>query len=237
MQKLAAAAARPVQRWLWIGAMKHQGDEQSQGVGLAPVGTTVVWIGCLTVGLTGILLPFKPRGESVKRQQPPVQAVLMHVDLTQNSQPLQSAPPAEPAPPAPPAAASPPPAPPIAAVAAPSAALAFALPTTGPTRIVSAAEAVPSGSAWGVERITLGVGEGQQPKPEYPPEAALAREGGTVRVRYTIGEDGSVIAAAAINACPYPLINQSAVRTVRDEWRFPPGPVRVAETDFEFNPK
>jgi len=211
-------------------------DDNSATLGLTPVWTAVVWIGCVAVGVTGILVPANPGVRLVKKLVP-LQAKLIHVDMA--AKPWPAATPAHaaaaPAPTPPPVAPAPPPPPAIAAVAAPSATIAFALPTTGPTRIVSADQAVPTGSASNIERITYGVGEGQQPKPEYPLEAALAREGGTVRVRYTIGEDGSVVAAEAIKPCPYPVINESAVRTVREEWRFPPGQIRIAETDFEFN--
>jgi TonB family protein len=125
------------------------------------------------------------------------------------------------------------------AVAAPSASIAFALPTSGPARIVSAAQAAPSQAQADATptRIVYGQGEGQQPKPDYPLEAQIAREYGKVLVRFTIGQDGSVTSAEAIQPCPYPLLNQSAVRTIREEWRFEPGPVRVREIIIEFDPK
>jgi protein TonB len=219
--------------------MKHE-ENASQDVGLRAVGTTVVWIGCLAVGLTGLLTPAQPPSPLTKHP-PPVQATLIHVDLTKAPVPLRRATPsAMPAPPAPPVASGPPPAPPMTAVAAPSAAIAFALPTTGPTRIVSAAQAIPTGAARDdadVQRMTYGEGEGAQPKPDYPPEAELARQEGVVVVRFTIDQDGHLNAAQVIAPCPYPLLNQSVLRTIREDWQFSPGPVREREISIEFKLK
>lgn len=214
--------------------MIHQADQTSE-LGLVPVATAIVWIGCVIVGATGTWLIAPVRRASMAKPPPPVQATLIHVDLSHSAAPAHSAPPA----PLPPAPTVPPPAPPIAAVAAPSATIAFALPTTGPVKLVSAAQAVPVGSAddGSVRRITYGQGEGAQPPPEYPPEAELARQAGTVLVRFTIGEDGHVTYAEAAQPSPYALLNQSAVRTIREEWQFTPGPVREREISIEFRLK
>jgi TonB family protein len=88
-----------------------------------------------------------------------------------------------------------------------------------------------------VQRLTYGQGEGQQPAPEYPLEADIAGQHGSILVRFTIGEDGRVTSAEATQPCPYPLLNQSAVRTIREEWRFKPGPVRIDEIIIEFKRK
>jgi protein TonB len=217
--------------------MANQTDANSAAVKLAPIGTAVVWVGCVAVGITGILLPYMPRSAPTKTLSP-VQATLIHVELTRNESPTPSsaAPAAQPAP-----ALEPPPPPPIAAVAAPTAAVAFALPTSGPTHTTSIEQAVPTRAtnqeAPAVQRLTYGQGEGQQPAPEYPLEADLAGQHGSILVRFTVGEDGRVTSAEAIQPCPYPLLNQSAVRTIREEWRFKPGPVRVDEIIIEFKRK
>jgi protein TonB len=189
------------------------------------------------VGLTGLLMPAVPHAAPAKKL-PPVQATLIHVELTRTAAPT----PNSAAETSPPAALEPPAPPPLAAVAPPTATVAFALPTSGPTRTVSAAQAVPTPSADQnaaptVERLTYGEGEGQQPAPEYPLEADLAGQRGSVLVRFTVGEDGRVTSAEVIQPCPYPLLNQSAVRTIREEWRFKPGPVRVDEIIIQFRRK
>ncbi len=162
--------------------------------------------------------------------------------------------------------AAPPVAPAITPVAAPSAAVAFSVPVEGLTRIVdvnqaahvrptvvgptagrgsiAAAPAAPKPPAAAppppgpppVTHLTLGEGEGRQPPPTYPREAVLARQQGTVGVRFTVGEDGHVISAEVI-APSYPLLNQEALRTIRAKWLFPPGPKRVYEVPIQFQLK
>jgi TonB family protein len=225
--------------------MKHDNDEISAGMELMPIGAAVVWIGCMGIGITGILMPSIPPAASPKATLP-TEVTLIQGELSRDTSPLQKAmPPPAPqqdmAPPAPALIA--PVAPPMIALAAPTASLAFALPTSGPVSTAPPAEAIPahdqakSVTAPTVQRISYGQGEGRQPKPEYPPEAQVARQYGKVLVRFTIAEDGHVNSAQAIEPCPYPLLNQSAVRTIREEWRFEPGPARVKEIVIEFDPK
>jgi len=147
-------------------------------------------------------------------------------------------------------------------VAAPNRAITMAIPVDGPVRIVDAREAFPistprqstpstmsstshapagpqpTGHSQGVDpavqQITFGAGEGQQPTPEYPLQAALARQQGTVVVRFTVGTEGQVLDAEAIKPCHTSLLNQAAVRAVRDTWRFVSGPMRCYEVSIEF---
>jgi TonB family protein len=222
--------------------------DAADNAGIVAVGTLVIWAGCLVVGLLGLHLAY-PWPHPPPKVPEPVAAQVMHVDLTDAAiaQPTSGAP-AEAAPDAAepaPAADAPPAAPPLTAVAAPSAAIAFALPVEGPTRIVSAAEAVPQAArksdappinaASPVRRITYGQGEGRQPRPEYPREAVLARQQGTVVVRFTVDQNGRVETAEAAKPSPYPLLNQSAVREIRENWRFAPGPPRIYEVAIEFS--
>ena len=162
--------------------------------------------------------------------------------------------------PAPPEAVVAPTAPPLAAVATPSPAIAFAVPVEGPTRIVAAKQAIPAltdsapttapsnalarpstgvepSSASTPRKITFGEGEGKQPAPEYPREAVIARQQGTVVVRFTVGEDGRVLEASASKPSPYALLNQAAVRKIREAWRFAKGPRRVFEVSIEYELK
>ncbi len=206
-------------------------------VGLTPAWTTVLWTVCLAVGIAGLLAPRK-HPAAPAHQHTPVTATVIHVDLTRHASlpPNSAAPSAEQLPPAPPTIAPPAPA---AVVAPEGTPVAFALPTTGPARTATAAQAVPrrSNAATDVEHLTYGVGEGDQPAPEYPLEADLAGQHGSIVVRFTVGEDGRVTSAEIIEPCPFPLLNQSALRTIREEWRFKPGPVRVDDITIQFKRK
>ena len=85
-----------------------------------------------------------------------------------------------------------------------------------------------------VSRLTFGEGEGRQPPPDYPRDAVLAHQEGTVTLRFTVGEDGRVASVEVISASRWPLLNQAASRAVRDTWRFNPGPKRIYEVPIEF---
>ena len=83
-------------------------------------------------------------------------------------------------------------------------------------------------------KVTFGTGEGDQPKPEYPPEADEAGQQGTVAVRYVVGIDGAVKSAEIAQASPWPLLNQAALRAIRQAWHYPPGLVRYLEVRIVF---
>jgi protein TonB len=85
-----------------------------------------------------------------------------------------------------------------------------------------------------VQQLTLGQGEGRQPSPEYPREAQIDGEEGVIVVRFSVNPDGSVLNVQAVSPCRWPLLNQSAVRTVRELWRFSPGSPRLYEIRFSF---
>jgi protein TonB len=88
-----------------------------------------------------------------------------------------------------------------------------------------------------VQQLTYGQGEGRQPAPDYPPEAIAARHQGNVRVRLSVGDDGRVLTAQVVGPCPWSPLNQSALRAVRDRWRFHPGPTRLYEVIITFQIK
>ncbi len=52
----------------------------------------------------------------------------------------------------------------------------------------------------------------------------MAHQQGSVVVRFIVGENGKVQSAQAVVPCPFALLNQAAVRAVRENWRFRPGP-------------
>ena len=118
-------------------------------------------------------------------------------------------------------------APPPISVAQPSAAIAFAVPVEGQTRVVQfnqATYANPSSTATpAIQRLTFGQGEGEQPSPEYPAQAIQQHQEGTVVVRFAVGENGQISSAEIVQPCPWPLLNESVLRAARQLWRYPPG--------------
>lgn len=217
-----------------------------QGIAWTGVLTLVLWTGCLTIGALGFMLPYT-RPQPPAKQPEPVQAEILNVELTSDPLPPPNIAPPPPDPSQPPPLTDPeitPPAPPMIAVAQPSPAIAFALPVEGPTRIVEANQAAyvapPAETrtapvtAPPVQQLVHGQGEGRQPAPDYPPQALRAGQEGTVRVRFSVGDNGRVIAAEAAAPCPWGLLNTSAVRVVRERWRFPAGAIRLYEVAIRF---
>jgi len=229
-------------------ATRPRSEEPAPPVNLVPVATLVLWIVCLTVGVVGFFLRY-PWPRPPPKEPPPVVAQRINVQIAdqaiaqpQAGAPSTVTPPAEPQPPAPvapPIAVS---APPLAAVANLLPAPSFALPVEGPHQVVDAKAAVPVQAAPAVapppanvpQHLTYGQGEGRQPAPEYPAEAARAGEEGTVVVQFTVDENGHVTSAEASTHSQWPVLNHAAVRAVRDTWRFPAGPPRNYEVSIQF---
>jgi protein TonB len=134
--------------------------------------------------------------------------------------------------------------PPTIAVAAPSPSIAFAVPVQAPAKIVEPAQAsyratiltqrVESAPAPAPQPLTYGVGEGRQPAPEYPRLAMRLGQEGVVVVRLSVGADGRVVAAEASSPSPWPLLNEAALRVVRQRWRFSSGVARAYEVAIRF---
>jgi protein TonB len=224
---------------------------------LHPVVTLVLWFTCVMVGAAGLAVRYPRTGPVAKQSEPPVQ--ILNVNVTEDPG-LPAPPDSGPPPPAPevqPPPAPPPPAdvvvapaPPLVAVAVPNPAIPFAMPVEQPSRIVDAKQAarpttptspqvaIPArttGPPTGVpQRLTFGEGEGAQPAPLYPREAVMARQEGTVIVRFTVGADGRVQKAEASTPSSSAMLNQAALRAVRETWRFRAGPVRLYEVAIEF---
>ncbi len=136
-------------------------------------------------------------------------------------------------------------APPLAAPSrAPAPAIAFPVPIEAPDRSASptpSGDSEPATSAaafappLAAQSLTFGEGEGRQPAPEYPPAAVRGGQEGTVRVGFGVGVNGRVMDAAVVAPSPWPLLNQAALRTVRDRWRFHSGGVRRYEVSIHFH--
>lgn len=63
---------------------------------------------------------------------------------------------------------------------------------------------------------------GRMPAPNYPPEARRNGQEGRVVVLFSVDEQGNVVSAKVTGPCPYPLLNEEALRAVR-RWKFQPG--------------
>jgi len=216
---------------------------------LMPIATMVVWTTWLAVGVGGLLLPY-PRPMAPPRPVPPVIAHIINVQVAEQSRPPpnvrrpapQTPEISEPLPP-PPGEITVPAAPPMAEIAAPTPAVAFAVPTTRPAKIVPASQVTTARPVETAQiapkvpliaHITFGEGEGVQPAPEYPLEAQLDGEQGTVVVRFEVAQDGHVASAEIESSCPWPLLNQSALRAVRETWQFAPGLARAYDVAIQY---
>jgi len=209
--------------------------------------TFVLWTLVCAVTTIGFVVPYvRPR--AVEKKDVPITAETLHVELTSDPLPVAFAEPAK--------SPEPPPLtqpigkiqeiPSLTPVAEPSV-VAFALPVEGPVQIVAAKAAAyvapaeiakpntPAPSATPApQQLIYGEGEGKQPAPEYPYRARQEGQEGTVKVRFTVGENGRVLAAEAASPSPWSMLNQSAVRVVRERWRFRPGPMRFYEVSIKF---
>ncbi len=211
------------------------------------VGTFIMWTLTLAVGIIGLVFPYSSP-EPVVKELPAVQAELVQVELTTDPSPPIDAQTPVPTPSQPPEMVQPviaPEAPALVEVAEPSAAIAFALPTT---RQVTVTEGTRHGSAEAASQasvahtsapqiLTFGEGEGKQPAPDYPQQARREGQQGVVTVRFSIDENGRVLSATAVAKTPWSLLNESAVRVVRERWRFRPGPIRLCEVAIRFQLK
>jgi protein TonB len=207
--------------------------------------TGSLWLVFAAAGVTGLRIGY-PSAMIVSKARPPVTVERLNVNVVrseqhslpktnQMSQPLQVRQPQPQPLPAPPM-------PSLLPVADPKLDIPFPLPVKGPSRPTEVSKAVPSAmqaaataaKATNIEHLTLGEGEGDQPAPEYPREAKLAHEEGSVIVQMTIGENGDVTDASVTSPCPWPILNQAALRAVRDTWHFPKGGVRYKDIEFVF---
>ena len=149
-------------------------------------------------------------------------------------------------PPPPPEAFTPPAAPPPLALAQPSPAVAFPVPvkataTVTETKlarytppVVTNAPVVKPVEAPQPQRLVFGEGEGKQPAPEYPRLALRQGQEGIVVARIQVGEDGSVLAVKLASPSPWPLLNDAALKVVRQRWHFRAGPPRIYDAPIRF---
>jgi TonB family protein len=199
--------------------------------------TLVLWMVCSLVGGLGFAIHYT-HPHPHRSQPPQVKVEMLEVKLADDPEPTPEASqnpsvtdsPTQPQIPQP------------IAVAQPSPAIAFALLVQGPVQIVAPrfaarTQATPTPApAPGPtpQKLAFGEGEGRQPKPDYPQSAQRAGEEGTVTVRFTVAETGHVTAAEIVEPCRWPILNQSALRAVRERWRFVPGTIRMYDVPIRF---
>ncbi len=208
----------------------------------------VVWVGCVTVGVLGLVLPYRrpvPVGPSPLR----IETRIVQVELAGSSVPHPQRAEANQPPPLPDPVPPPlqiPEAPPLAVVASPSPAVAFPVLSDGLERAEAPEQAVVgpyavrqsgSPSELAVHPLVFGEGEGKQPAPEYPRAAVRGRQEGTVRIGFTVAADGRILLAEVMVPSPWPLLNEAALRAVRERWRFAAGTVRRYEVPIRFQLK
>ena len=208
-------------------------EDGDEGMSI-PVVTLIGWGVSLMVGFLGFVLPYSHPRPAVRPPEPLVIQTLQ-VELAKQPPPVEpdhlpnnsvtSDSDLVPPPPTPVAQFSP--------------AIAFAVPVKGPTRVVPFSQAAyarpaPRQQAPQVQELEFGQGEGKQIAPEYPRRAIKERQEGSVVVHFVVGENGQVSSVEASQPCPWPLLNESALRTVREQWRFPPGNLRIYEITIRF---
>jgi len=206
--------------------------------------TLVLWLGCAAVGVLGLVLPY-PRPVQAPPALP-LQAQLVNVDIVELPAPLPEPPASEATVPfalvpARPEAHR---IPALVPMAPSPANVAFAVPADLPSAVLATTQAMrfeprvsratTASPAPAAESLTLGQGEGTQPAPEYPRAAVRAGQEGTVRIGLLVGEDGRVVAAEVVAPSPWPLLNEAALRVVRQRWRFAAGTLRRYEVPIQF---
>jgi protein TonB len=221
--------------------------ESKREVPLLAVFTFVLWTVTCSVAAVGVLIPYV-RPTAAEKKEMVINAEMLQVELT--SEPIATVPEelastAQPEPPELEPVTRPIETPSFTAVADPRV-VAFAVPVEGPVRLVevkAAAFAAPAEPvktnataqfATPPQQLIYGQGEGRQPAPDYPYRAKREGQEGIVNVRFSVGEDGRVLSAEAASPSPWPLLNDAALRAVRERWRFRAGTVRSYEVAIRF---
>jgi TonB family protein len=242
--KPAAAAARTPAVERGHGGLPWTKDEGMEAV---TVFTLVLWLVCLAIGALGFVLQYE-RPQPSAPPEPPILAPQLEVELTRDLMPppeVDALPADSLVPPPPPDALTPPAIIQPIRIAEPSPAMAFPLPVEGATRVVDFDRAESSRPVVtntppstvappAAQSLIFGEGEGRQRAPDYPGGARRQGQEGTVLVRLTVGENGRVLTAEVVLPSPWPLLNEAALRAVREKWRFRRGPVRIYEVAIRF---
>lgn len=74
---------------------------------------------------------------------------------------------------------------------------------------------------------------GRMPAPRYPSEARNKGQAGMVLIEFTVDPSGRVSSAQIASPCPWSVLNEEALRAVRN-WKFPPGSVMTFKKPIVF---
>lgn len=75
---------------------------------------------------------------------------------------------------------------------------------------------------------------GTFPDPPYPGAAQRNRYQGTVVIEFTVDASGTVTNANIQKSSGFAMLDDAALKTVKERWRFPPGPIRYYYKPFVF---
>jgi TonB family protein len=123
----------------------------------------------------------------------------------------------------------------VAAVDSPS--IAFAVPVQGAVAVASPRFATPPPPANVAPKPTKfnpDASAGSFPKPTYPGFALRNRQQGTVTVRVTVDPSGAVVEATIASSSGFTLLDDAAVKTVKERWKWLPGGTRIYDVPVQF---
>ena len=196
------------------------------------IGTLAAWLSVVGFGTAGAILP-GDQGPRKQAKPEKLETLTVTADLTLDddflsdpSPPPAAATPADlaetlPAPPALPESASAQPLPDIPDLPSAPKISPATRPTSQATSSQTPRAAIakkPAAGLAGKARLAAG----HMPSPDYPPFARRSNQEGTVVVEFCVNSSGRVTAAFVKTPSRWPLLNQSAIRTVM-KWSFPPG--------------
>src|SRR5271163_3524601 len=198
---------------------------------MTQLATFSIWLLCAAVGMVGAFVPTIADRPAFSAPKELTIDVSTDVPSVPNTPDIVATPraPADRQPSLPPAAP---------AMAAPSPEIAFAIPAPGavrPVPVVATPIAPPRTPAptSAIHHLVLGQGEAQYIKLDYPEEAQLNGEEGSVGVQFTQDDAGHVTDAHLPRPSRWPLLNNAALKAVR-QTAFPPGQPGTYDIPFEF---
>ncbi|MEY4386736.1 MAG: hypothetical protein RLY20_2019 [Verrucomicrobiota bacterium] len=129
-------------------------------------------------------------------------------------------------------------------VAINSPAVAFAVPVKGPVILAPARFADPapakSSGDQAVRRATRfnpTAGDRSTPQPEYPRLALMRGYEGKVTVNFTVEPSGTVTKVELAQSSGFSVLDEAALGTIRNRWRFAPGELRYHYVEIVFQLK
>src|SRR6266404_9237482 len=125
----------------------------------------------------------------------------------------------------------------VAAVDSPS--VAFAVPVQGavavaPARYASAPPANLAAPPKPTKFDPNAAQGGTYPDPPYPGIAIRNNYQGTVTVELAVDASGTVVSAKVTKSSGFPVLDEAAIKTVKELWHFPPGQARLHTWDCKF---